>query len=569
MDFKVSKIVRKQNLKKEKESKIIESGSKVLVLNTELQQKAENGKPLKAEEKRHNRIEYKVSSNSTEKRNADKGLLRSQQKPQDQHLLLQERVIRSDHSEDKCQADQKDQQIQKQNMMAKNHEGQQVESGVASNPRKAKPSICRKSYHVRNQHLANGRSAKTIEKVPVEDPPNGRHPDVATMIDISNKTASNQENLKKENQSHYSSPREPQPDIEKESSNLVHTKEKQIEVSATQKKAIPREVQRNEIPRKIDALMTRRNTASHLTRPIKQPANMLKGLKQQMHIKNRSSKRMEEENDGQVKEGKTGIRIYNASEMTTESVRQEDKLQNEADQMIILNNSVADECQIQNIQITSTLNGNCDSTILNPGKVSDDLQIVEQPYALKDENRLKQRDQSIEHEKDLKEILIKSQLFLSTAEALFKLNIPVSFLHVGDHDYEVAEKKLVLDTAYEVMKRKARRYEVTYHPYTKTNISCTKLRSLDNLVKQLCKELEILKFYGGHGNDVAAGLYEMLNKDIYNKGPDVNSMWDFEWSNMMSMFPEKEEVIREVETHMINGLLDEITNDLVIITVSV
>ncbi|KAL0323119.1 UNVERIFIED_CONTAM: hypothetical protein Sangu_1931200 [Sesamum angustifolium] len=241
----------------------------------------------------------------------------------------------------------------------------------------------------------------------------------------------------------------------------------------------------------------------------------------------------------------------------------------------------------------------CDSTILNPGKVSDDLQIVEKPYALKDENRLKQRDQSIgdneestepynlsqhdykqcpastiheqltEPEKDLKEILIKSQLFLSTAEALFKLNIPVSCLHVGDHDYEVAEKKLVLDTAYEVMKRKARRYEVTYHPYTKTNISCTKLRSLDNLVKQLCKELEILKFYGGHGNDVAAGLYEMLNKDIYNKGPDVNSIWDFEWSNMMSMFPEKEEVIREVERHMINGLLDEITNDLVIMTVSV
>ncbi|KAL0366111.1 UNVERIFIED_CONTAM: hypothetical protein Sradi_3501200 [Sesamum radiatum] len=241
----------------------------------------------------------------------------------------------------------------------------------------------------------------------------------------------------------------------------------------------------------------------------------------------------------------------------------------------------------------------CDSTILNPGNFSDDLQTVEQPYALKDENKLKQCYQSIgdseestepfnisqhdykqcpasavleqltEPEKDLKEILIKSQLFLSTAEALFKLNIPVSFLHVGDHDYEVAEKKLVLDTAYEVMKRKARRYEVTYHPYTKTNISCTKLRSLDNLVKQLCKDLEILKFYGGHENDVAVGLYEMLNKDIYNKGPDVNSMWDFEWSNMMSMFPEKEEVIREVERHMINGLLDEITNDLVLITVSV
>ncbi|KAL2242018.1 UNVERIFIED_CONTAM: hypothetical protein Sindi_0319800 [Sesamum indicum] len=590
---------KKQNLKKEKESKIIEGGSKVPVLNTELQQKAENSKTLKAEEKKHNRIEYKVSSNSTEKRNADKALLRSQQKPQDQHL--QERVIRrTEHSEDKRQADQKDQQIQKQNMMAKNHEGQQVESGVASISNKSTAINLQKKFSREKSAPRNARSAKTIEKVPMKDPTNGRNPNVASMIDISNKTASNQEHYKKEDQSHYSSPREPLPDIEKESSNPELTKEKRIEVSATQKKAIPREVQRNEIPRKIDMLMTRRNaTANHLTRPMKQPANMLKDLKQQMHIKNRSSKQMEEESDSQVKEGKTGIRIHNASEMTTEPVRQEDKLQNEADQMIILNNSVADECQVQNIQIVSTLNDDCDSTILNPGKFSDDLQTVEQPYALKDENKLKQCDQSIgdneestepynlsqhnykqcpasviqelltEPEKDLKEIIIKSQLFLSTAEALFKLNIPVSFLHVGDHDYEVAEKKLVLDTAYEVMKRKARRYEVTYHPYTKTNISCTKIRSLDNLVKQLCKDLEILKFYGGHGNDVAAGLYEMLNKDIYNKGPDVNNMWDFEWSNMMSVFPEKEDVIREVERHMINGLLDEITNDLVLITVSV
>ncbi|KAL0432423.1 UNVERIFIED_CONTAM: hypothetical protein Slati_2576600 [Sesamum latifolium] len=549
---------KKQNLK-EKEGKIIESGIKVPVLNTE-QQKAENSRTLKAEEKKHNRIEYKVNSHSTEKRNADNGLLRSQQKPQDQHLLLQQRLIRrTEHSEDKRQANQKDQQSQKQNMVAKNHEGQQVESGVASKSKKSTAINLQKRLSREKSAPGNGRSAKSIEKVPMKDPPNGRHPDVASMIDISIKTVSDQEIFKKEDQSRYSSPREPQPDIEKESSNPVLTEEKQIEVSATQKKAIPREVQRNEIPRKIDVLMTRRNaTVNHLTRPIKQQANMLKDLKQQMHIKNRSSKRMEEESDSQVKEGKTGIRIYNASEVTTEPVRQEDKLRNEADQMI---NSVADECHIQNIQITSTMNDN------ETTKKAQNHTIFPNDYKQFPASAI--LEQLTEPEKDLKEILIKSQLFLSTAEALFKLNIPVSFLHVGDHDYEVAETKLILDTAYEVMKRKARRYEVTYHPYTKTNISCTKLRSLDNLVKQLCKDLEILKFYGGHENDVAVGLYEMLNKDIYNKGPDVNSMWDFEWSNMMSMFPEKEEVIKEVERHMINGLLDEITNDLVLITVSV
>ncbi|KAK4413624.1 hypothetical protein Salat_2775200 [Sesamum alatum] len=41
----------------------------------------------------------------------------------------------------------------------------------------------------------------------------------------------------------------------------------------------------------------------------------------------------------------------------------------------------------------------CDSTILNPRKFADDSQIVEQPYALKDENKLKQYDQSIDSTK--------------------------------------------------------------------------------------------------------------------------------------------------------------------------
>lgn len=184
---------------------------------------------------------------------------------------------------------------------------------------------------------------------------------------------------------------------------------------------------------------------------------------------------------------------------------------------------------------------------------------------------LSRQEQLTEPEKNLKEMVIKSELFLSTAEALFKLNIPVSFLHAGvgvHHENEVAGTKLELDSAYEVVKRKARRHEVTYHPYTKN----TKLRSLDDLVRQLCKDLETLKSYGMNGRDecdVAAGLHKMLNKDIYSKDPDVNCMWDFEWSRMMSIFPEMEDVAKDVERHMLNGLLDEITKDLLIITVTV
>lgn len=183
---------------------------------------------------------------------------------------------------------------------------------------------------------------------------------------------------------------------------------------------------------------------------------------------------------------------------------------------------------------------------------------------------LKRKEQLTEPEKHLKETLIKSQLFLSTAEALFKLNIPLSFLHAGESGNETAGKKLVLDCAYEVMKRKARRHEVVYNPYVKTSLSSTKIRSLDNLVKQLCRDLEMLQFYGVNGSDecdVAAGLYKMLNRDICNENPDVNTMWDFEWCQIMSIFPEMEEVVKDVERHMLNGLLDDITNDFLFVTV--
>lgn len=503
---------------------------------------------------------------------------------------------------------------------------------------------------------------KQTEKVPARDPPKRGHQDVVPMIDISHKTASNKENLKKEEQRLTSSTRPPQFDIEEEISYPVLTVEKPIEVPATQKQAaIPRKIQRGEIPKKIDVLMTRRNaTTKQLTRSIKQPATMLRGLKQQMHNKNSSSKGLEEQSKSKGDEGRTSRSMYNESEKISEPAKQQDKLQNEDDQTIISNIYVADEFQTQTIQSTLALNDKvsspnnlngtklmfkdskmlmvcfigflqCDTVASDFGKVSNDHQTIEQPHTPNDEQELQHCEQSIgkysrnvkllclslsrinrdydfvsdiagehdedrglhnlpqheynhlpgfarqeqltEAEKDLKEIIIKSQLILSTAVALFKLNIPLSFLHAGEYDdVVVAEKKLILNCAHEIMKRKARRHEVTYHPYTKTTISCNKMRSLDDLVRELCKELEILKFYGGNGTDecdVAASLHKMLDNDIYNTDPDVNSMWDFEWSKLMSVFPEKEDIVKDVERHMLNGLLDEIMNDLLVITVSV
>lgn len=103
-------------------------------------------------------------------------------------------------------------------------------------------------------------------------------------------------------------------------------------------------------------------------------------------------------------------------------------------------------------------------------------------------------------------------------------------------------------------------------------MGCIKVRSLDDLVKQLCKGFDMLNSYWSKGKEnchtAADYLHTMVEKDIQNINPDLNSMWDFGWDTMMSTSQEKDEIIKDVERHLLNGLLNEITLDLLQITVS-
>ncbi|XVF63877.1 hypothetical protein PTKIN_Ptkin09bG0121300 [Pterospermum kingtungense] len=170
-----------------------------------------------------------------------------------------------------------------------------------------------------------------------------------------------------------------------------------------------------------------------------------------------------------------------------------------------------------------------------------------------------------ETENHLKQILMKSQLFINTAEALFKVNISLSILHENGHDYHDQESKLILDCGYDVMKRKGRRQELSALPFLKLPITSSKTKSMDDLVKQMCKDFDKLKLYGRDGKEDSPFedyLPKMLEADVNNKEPDVNCMWDLGWSCMMLAFIEKDDVIRDVEKYVLNGLLDEITIDL-------
>ncbi|KAI3673171.1 hypothetical protein L6452_39287 [Arctium lappa] len=170
-----------------------------------------------------------------------------------------------------------------------------------------------------------------------------------------------------------------------------------------------------------------------------------------------------------------------------------------------------------------------------------------------------------DQEKQLKEILIKDQLFLSTAEALFKLNIPVGFLHADDHNHHGDETKVKLDCGHEILRRKARSQELSAHPYMKPSVGCTIIRFLDELVKQLYKDLEGLRLYGRNAQneaDEADYLHHMLEKDIYNTNPDMNSFWDFGWHTMTFAFVEKDEFVKDLEHDLLCGLVDEIADEL-------
>ncbi|GMN35512.1 hypothetical protein TIFTF001_005337 [Ficus carica] len=180
-----------------------------------------------------------------------------------------------------------------------------------------------------------------------------------------------------------------------------------------------------------------------------------------------------------------------------------------------------------------------------------------------------------ETENHLKQTIIKSQLFLNTAEALFKLDTPTNILHADGHDHQDhhhEDKKLILDCGYELMRRKGRRQELAVHPCVKVSTSLVKITTFDGLVRELSKGFERLRLYGRNGKeDCEADEYlpRMLESDVYNKDPDMNCMWDIGWNENMFAFIEVDEVVRDVEKHLLNGLLDDITRELFFSSMSV
>ncbi|MBA0623545.1 hypothetical protein Godav_009003, partial [Gossypium davidsonii] len=130
---------------------------------------------------------------------------------------------------------------------------------------------------------------------------------------------------------------------------------------------------------------------------------------------------------------------------------------------------------------------------------------------------------------------------------------------------ERQESKLVLDCGYEVMKSKGIRQELSVHPFLKVTIIPNKEKTLDELVKQISEDIDKLKLYrrGRRENSPFEDyLPKMLEADVNNKEPHLNCMWDKGRNSMMFAFLEKDDVVRDAEKYVLNGLLDEMTRDI-------
>lgn len=104
-----------------------------------------------------------------------------------------------------------------------------------------------------------------------------------------------------------------------------------------------------------------------------------------------------------------------------------------------------------------------------------------------------------------------------------------------------------LDCGYVLTKRKGKGQELRVHPFVKVVIPAVRIRSLDDLVRQLNKEFDKLKFYGEnvHGEVILEEfLPRFIESDVYTKDQDVN----FISPNFSDMFRSFSPLLRKSES---------------------
>uniref|UniRef100_A0A2N9GDJ1 DUF3741 domain-containing protein n=1 Tax=Fagus sylvatica TaxID=28930 RepID=A0A2N9GDJ1_FAGSY len=536
---------------------------------------------------------YNDSMLQTEKRYANKLLPNNQEKSK--NLGLQQPYIlqKPEQQEEKNQGEEWEQQSAKQKLHMSKQRGSEMTFKSSSKPLHDTINMQKKHPHMNQAALSKKSSTEAIDATQPERFPYGRNHEDLVKGKSSTDLTFHMKALVNRNSDQNCSPRVPESEPGREKARIPPVMEEKPVHLLPMQKAKNTKAHKSETPRKIDEVVTRRNGArQNFARPLKHQSSNLQDVKPRRNDKFSIYKGAEPVRANRSKEAESHIVKSNKSVSSIHpmNVAQPTK---EAEHSSPLYSPPGDRWQSLKEPIVSPPDGsqNKVSTINNDQQhqapvfggdeelmgwkftsnaltgTTEDSTDISYPSQLEHQKipKLGMQEPLTESENCLKLILITSELFLNTAEALFKLNIPYNILHASGYICQEEESKLILDCGYEVMKRKGRRQELIIHPCVKISIRSTKVNSLDDLVKQLNKDFETLKLYGRNGDpkcDVEDYLPKMLEIDVHHSAPNVNCMWDSGWDDITSALLEKDDVIRDVERHMLNGLVDEITRDL-------
>ncbi|PSR99687.1 Neurofilament medium polypeptide like [Actinidia chinensis var. chinensis] len=553
------------------------------------------------DEIRQQRIGGKESTLQKEKRNENRIRPSNQQKPKYDHGMHQLQAHqKSESHKDKLQAYKKEQQRVKQKVQVRKQKGIEAVPKNLSIPIHDATGLQKKQQYM-NQTMPYKRSStELIDERPLKGLPNSKNQEDPGG---SAKAKVNTRNSMNGNSNQNSSPRVLGTETDNAKGSIPPvTDEKPVHFPAKRKTVDHAKVYTSEIPRKIDELITRRNgTRDNSARPLKHQTSILQDMKQKRPEKTSNSEGAEQMSGKRSKEAVQNF-TPKESEASIKLLNGAIPSNKEGEQAPTLYSSGEDDLRRPSITHFLTPDVSCQSKpselsrvptdtqdqapVVSDGQELKSLETVSSPLNGADGGSIEisqlpqhenkeisppgMQELPTENEIHLKQILIKSELFLTTAEALFKLSIPTGIVHVGDYNSQDEDSNLILDCSYEIMKRKGRRQELTLHPCLNTSIISMTVTSLDVLVKQLCKDLKKLKFHGGNESDeydAADYLHKMLERDVQNRDPDVNSMWDLGWNETVLAILEKDDLIRDVEIYLLNVLIDDMIKDLLHLSV--
>ncbi|KAK6938813.1 DUF3741-associated sequence motif [Dillenia turbinata] len=526
----------------------------------------------------------------TEKRNVNRIPSGNQQKTNKDLAFQQPQVLRN--SEPQEEEHQKKEAEQKSKHHVRRQKG--IEGAAKFLPKLAgdAPNFQKKLLRLGKPTAGKTGSREGIRTIPFQGAPNSINQNIAKDLTATDQVGKNDTTHRDMDENNLAVNLKAESERNKASFPTV-IKLKSAHLFPTNQKVNNIKANKNEIPQKIAEVMTRKPGSLRITSSLlKHHLPNVPATKQKKHDKTSSMKDAEkvtttksrateafirstgvEESDQQ---SDSGHNLHKEAEQphTLSHAREDDHIPAtlaEDKHFTNARSSISSDPQVQALLVGKEQVQRCQE---NRIVLAIDIGTLEESFSSKLKHKLSRtevQEPLTEDENHLRQILIKSQLFLDTAEALFKLNIPGSILHASIDSCQDEEGKILLDCAYEIMKRKGRLQELAVHPFVKIPFGSSKVRSLEDLVKQLHKDFEVLKAYRSNGNnegDTIDYLHEMLERDAQDRYPDTNTLWDFGWNQMMKMFLEKDEVARNVERHILNELLDEVTTGFLRVSIS-